>query len=93
MTVPIRVMSSDVSLCVLSLPELASGVGLDETVMTLIKPETFVLLNKSDLSGPQELSAIRDQFGACSGVWPVSVVTGRGMNEFVEEFAREMNVR
>ncbi|EJF63061.1 tRNA modification GTPase TrmE [Dichomitus squalens LYAD-421 SS1] len=83
------VQSADVSLCVLSAPEVvvssaASGTPLNipPTVVPLMKDDTIVLLNKVDLL-PSSLSL---PSAPAQATWGVSLSTGQGTQTFLEQF-------
>ncbi|KAL0581206.1 mitochondrial splicing system protein [Marasmius crinis-equi] len=83
------VQGSDISLCVLSLPETVDSttpIRLPSGVQPLINPNTCFLLNKTDLiSSP---SNVRDVLGLpYERAWTVSLTTGEGTSEFLSGFA------
>ncbi len=87
--------SSDVSLCVLSAPDvLVRSQGgdwdlrLPSPVAPLVKDDTFILLNKTDLLPPPALAKL------LSGTtWAVSLSTGHGTQAFMDSFARALHNR
>lgn len=82
---------ADVSLCVLSLPEVLtdeSRVAIPPTLEPLVGPDTFVLLNKQDLTDSVPLSIIGDRQS-----WAVSLATGEGTKEFLDGFAEALRKR
>ncbi|KAH9918164.1 tRNA modification GTPase TrmE [Fomitopsis serialis] len=92
------VESTDVSLCVLSLPDVAEGSTnspvIPPSVASLIAPDTYVLLNKSDVAdiAPNRVSAILDALGTSRG-WVVSLATGKGTQDFLDGFAQALQER
>jgi tRNA modification GTPase len=60
------------------------------SIEPLITPETFFLLNKSDLAS----TPIIDLPATLSGrAWPVSLSTGEGTKEFLDTFSRALQKR
>ncbi|KAI5124891.1 hypothetical protein M0805_007320 [Coniferiporia weirii] len=90
-----RVAESDISLCVLSVPEAITdaGVCIPSQVQELIEPSTYVLLNKADLGGPKERMAAKKSFESCAGVWTVSLTSGEGLEGFLDGLGRSINKR
>lgn len=85
------VQGADVSLCVLSLPEVLtdeSRVEIPPTLEPLVGPDTFVLLNKQDLTHSIPFSIIGDRQS-----WAVSLATGEGTKEFLDGFAEALRKR
>ncbi|KAL5488220.1 MSS1_1 [Sanghuangporus weigelae] len=99
-----RVAESDVSLCVLSIPDI---LGLDDGIPLPRVPEearemmtrsTYVLLNKTDLcSGEDKLRAERAlaalSMSSSGGIWSVSLTCGEGLDRFMSEFGRALGDR
>jgi len=90
------VLGADISLCVLSLQEtMIDAIGgpqmrIPPLIEPLITPETFFLLNKSDLAS----TPIIDLPATLSGrAWPVSLSTGEGTKEFLDNFSRALQKR
>ncbi|RDX53010.1 tRNA modification GTPase TrmE [Lentinus brumalis] len=89
------VESSDVSLCVLSASDvLVRSQGgdwdlrLPSTVAPLVKDDTFILLNKTDLLPPSALAQLPS-----GTTWAVSLSTGHGTQAFMDSFARALHNR
>lgn len=94
----LRIRASDVSLCVLSLPEVLSEsangpcIQIPGSLDALITPETYFLFNKSDLPlSPTAHKLVEATFG--SRAWVASLTTGEGTNEFLVGFARALQNR
>ncbi|KAI1793014.1 tRNA modification GTPase TrmE [Ganoderma leucocontextum] len=90
------VQSSDVSLCVLSAPEVltgsaASGSSLEipSTIAPLLKDDTFILLNKMDLLSPDT----RLPSTVSHKTWGVSLGTGEGSRFFMDHFGKALQQR
>lgn len=89
-----RVKESDVSLCVLSLPDVVTNtadgprIRIPPSLESLITPETFFLLNKSDLSKTTPPAQINGK-----GIWTASLNTGEGTQEFINSFAIALQAR
>ncbi|KAH9950109.1 tRNA modification GTPase TrmE [Amylocystis lapponica] len=84
------VEAADVSLCVLSLPEIVAGIP--PSLEHLITPRTFVLLNKLDLTPPAHIisaRAVSDRIGT-AGAWEVSLSTGQGTQAFLDGFGKAL---
>jgi hypothetical protein len=82
-----RLAQADVSICVMSLAEIATpggAVRVPERVQHLLGPNTHVLLNKLDLCGQGQINNVRSAFSQCAGVWPMSLNTLQGASEFVK---------
>ena len=83
-----RLSEADASICVMSLVEVATASGevrVPERVKHLLKPNTHVLLNKLDLCDEGlRIDVVRKAFSHCAGVWPMSLSTQAGANEFVK---------
>ncbi|TFY59822.1 hypothetical protein EVJ58_g5531 [Rhodofomes roseus] len=92
------VQSTDISLCVLSLPDImnstSKGPGISSSVSPLISPETYVLLNKSDMADvtPDQVSSVLTALGVRQG-WVVSLTTGKGTQDFLDGFAQALQHR
>ncbi|KIM83976.1 hypothetical protein PILCRDRAFT_421153 [Piloderma croceum F 1598] len=94
------VQESDISLCVLSLPEVivSSPAGeslqirIPQSLERLVTPETFLLLNKSDLAATPLASAVTVD-GVSAKAWVASLSTGEGTKEFLDNFARALQER
>ncbi|KAJ4472020.1 tRNA modification GTPase TrmE [Lentinula aciculospora] len=82
------VQASDVSLCVLSLPEIYDGSSfhIPSSLNNLVTPRTCFLLNKSDLFQGQPSD---DQIQCALGknAWVASLETGQGTLSFLSQFA------
>ena len=87
----LRVATSDISLCVLSLPEVTSGT-LPAGIGALIKPDTLILLNKADLAHHGEVDVSRILPTSCIH-WTVSVNDGTGMQSFMNGLATVLRDR
>jgi hypothetical protein len=87
-----RIQDADISLCVLSLPEVvkstANGYRLDlpPELHPFISANTLVLLNKSDLVPGSAAANLNVTIG--EQAWAASLSTGEGMTEFMEGFVR-----
>ncbi|KAF8514806.1 tRNA modification GTPase GTPBP3 [Hysterangium stoloniferum] len=84
------VHDSDINLCVLSLPEALKGPPLPATIELLFDENTLVLYNKADLVG-DDVTVISDMGGRWTRT--VSVTTGFGMQEFVQDLGRILKKR
>ena len=87
--------SSDVSLCVLSAPDVLvrsrdSGweLSVPPTITPLVKDDTYILLNKVDLLPPSALANLPSR-----ATWAVSLSTGHGTQAFMESFAQALQQR
>lgn len=93
-----RVQSTDISICVLSMPDIINGStrspSIPPSVASLITPETYVLLNKSDMTGVEQaqISFVLDALGVQKG-WVVSLATGAGTQAFLNGFAESLQER
>ena len=79
------VESADVALCVLSSPEVVSnskGIQYPPALAPLIKDDTFILYNKTDLLAPSTPPP-NAQF---QKHWLVSLETGQGVQAFMDGF-------
>jgi tRNA modification GTPase len=90
------VQEADVSLCVLSLPEVIFDgpdnpqMGIPPSLERLVTPETFFLLNKADLVTPAIVERVTVLNG---GTWAVSLSTSQGTKEFLDGFCRALQER
>lgn len=76
-----RVESSDVSLCVLSSPDVFTESGdirIPTNIEPLIKEDTFILFNKIDLSRFEQPPSLPSRAS-----WAVSLQTGEGLQAFM----------
>lgn len=93
-----RVQSTDISICVLSLPDVVKGsagsIVFPPSVASLITPETYVLLNKLDMTSsvPKQITSVLNMLGVRKG-WVVSLTTGAGTQEFLDGFAESLQER
>ena len=88
-----RIDTSDVSLCVLSIPDVIapdSGVQITGSIKRHILPSTFVLFNKSDICDSKDLTGLIEAVHPCAGAWVVSLSTGEGLDRFVTEFGNTL---
>ena len=90
------IQSADVSLCVLSAPEVVVGspdsgssLNIPPTVAPLLKEDTILLLNKIDLL-PSSVPLPSSPFPA---TWGVSLGTGRGTQTFMKQFGETLRQR
>ncbi|KAF9268317.1 tRNA modification GTPase TrmE [Marasmius fiardii PR-910] len=83
------VQDSDISLCVLSLPEmLPSRLRIPTSVQSLISSNTCFLFNKTDLLPPaMDGSRWLTESLPCAKFWSVSLTTGEGTEEFLSGLA------
>lgn len=89
---------ADVSLCVLSLPEVIertpSGpqLRIPKALQPLLTPDTYFLFNKSDLLespiSPEALSSLTGQPS-----WAASLATGEGSTNFLGGFSKALQNR
>ncbi|KAH7875938.1 hypothetical protein F5879DRAFT_957542 [Lentinula edodes] len=88
------VQASDLSLCVLSLPEIyeSSYFHIPSSSKDLITPETCFLLNKSDLLQTQP-SDIQIQSALGKNAWIASLETGHRTFEFLSSFTEMLKQR
>ncbi|OBZ71947.1 tRNA modification GTPase GTPBP3, mitochondrial [Grifola frondosa] len=93
------VESSDVSLCVLALPEILKShdgakfsLDIPSSVSSLLTSNTFVLLNKADLA-TSALSEINLSDLGVQHAWMVSLGTGHGTQTFLEGFGKALQQR
>lgn len=90
-----RVQEADISLCVLSLPDIMNDtigglqMQIPPSLAPLITPGTFFLLNKSDLAS----ASIPEIQPFNSKAWIASLSTGQGMREFIDSFSRALQER
>ena len=92
----LSIQSADVSLCVLSAPEVivgspdsGSSLNIPPTVAPLLKEDTILLLNKIDLL-PSSVPLPSSPFPA---TWGVSLGTGRGTQTFMKQFGETLRQR
>lgn len=94
----LRVRTADVSLCVLSMPEVI-GIGsggpqlcIPEALQSLVTSSTYFLFNKSDLL---ELPMSLDTPSLLTGQpsWVASLATGEGSAEFLAGFSKALQNR
>ncbi|KAF9004780.1 hypothetical protein BDQ17DRAFT_1473977, partial [Cyathus striatus] len=79
------VKEADIALCVLSLPDAATpsgGLNIPEELKALVTPETFFLLNKSDLASSSHVPLER--------AWIASLQTGQGTQDFLTGFGERL---
>ncbi|KAG8960218.1 mitochondrial splicing system protein [Tulasnella sp. 408] len=88
------VASADISLCVLSLPDVLSG-SVPSSVKELITPDTLLLLNKTDLVDGQqpETTNHSSALSTSEHQWRASVNTGTGMKSFLGDFVQVLRDR
>ena len=90
--------TSDVSLCVLSLPEVMveTSAGLRIEIPLSLKPlithKTLFLLNKIDLIPPAKADQLSSFTGPCPA-WKASLSSGEGMSSFLSGFAQTLDDR
>ena len=87
----------------LSLPEVIIDtptgkdlqIRIPHSLERLVTPETFFLLNKSDLAATPLASAVTVDCGIGGGTkaWVASLGTGEGTKEFLDNFARALQER
>ncbi len=106
------VKKADFSLCILSLPDLISSgsspgkeleVILPSTISKLVGPNTYFLLNKSDLvPNFSSVSSIHVRSGKADGpvfsivggrFWAASLITGNGIHSFVDGLAESLKMQ
>jgi tRNA modification GTPase len=84
------IQEADVSLCVLSLPEVLSetepGIRMPASVLPLLSSTTLFLLNKADLVSSPDATVLPLS-------WTVSLCTGEGTAEFLASFAKTLHQR
>ncbi|THU78787.1 tRNA modification GTPase TrmE [Dendrothele bispora CBS 962.96] len=92
------VEASDISLCVLSLPDILTvtsgrpSMHTPLTLKTLFKPDTCFLLNKSDLLATAvSENDIRQLLG--NKAWVTSLSTGQGTSEFLKGLSEVLQDR
>lgn len=80
------------------MPDVVNGStgspSIPPSVASLITPETYVLLNKSDMAAvePKQISSVLDALGVHQG-WVVSLATGAGTQAFLDGFAESLQER
>ncbi len=99
------IKDSDISLCVLPLPEILDADGreinIPQSVRSLITKDTYFLLNKSDLvsANPDTIRMLNQALAELCGsqmvdrTWTASITTGAGTHTFVEGLARGLKVQ
>ena len=85
------IQEADVSLCVLSLPDVIRTGGLPPPVEPLMTFNTLVLLNKQDLVVQAELRPYTVK--QIQNSWNVSLATGAGMSDFMEGLGKVLKQR
>lgn len=86
----LSVASSDIALCVLSFPDVLSGL-IDPKILSLITPQTLILLNKLDLAaGPSPISTAQMP---SEMQWRASLNSGLGLESFLEGFSKVLKER
>lgn len=87
------VLGADLSLLVLSFPEALSVGSLEipQSLKSLVSPNTFFLLNKSDLCPSVPEQSFGHEFHGRA--WSVSLTTGAGTSEFLEGFSAALQER
>lgn len=96
----ISVRQADVSLLVLSLPDIIhdspSGPTISTHITSLLEKSTYILLNKSDLVPPSTLKAVetvvRETFPD-TPQWTASLANGEGTTDFLQRFATALQTR
>lgn len=93
-TWPYSVASADISLCVLSLPDVLSG-SIPTSIKELITPNTLLLLNKTDITDDKQPPSADPSAAlpASEHRWQVSVNTGAGMKSFLDDFVHVLRDR
>lgn len=88
------VASADVSLCVLSLPDVLSG-SVPSSIKELITPDTLLLLNKTDLVDDKQPKSTNHSSALSTSEhqWQASVNTGTGMKHFLDDFVQVLRDR
>ena len=102
----LSVEEADLSLCVLSLPDVLSSSGsvqvrLPEEVKGHLKPDTLFLLNKSDTIAtlpPKDSFAFQEYNNECGSnkqlqFWTVSLRTSEGMQLFLDGLAEVLRTK
>lgn len=83
--------AADLTICVLSLPDVLNS-PVQQDIRNLIKPNTVILLNKSDLvmEKPAKLPGglVSHEPQLC---WQASVARGTGMPEFIEGLTKVLH--
>ena len=59
----------------------------------MIGPDTYVLLNKVDACGEEDVDALRKELPGCAGTWIISVSTGQGLDKFVSDIGGVLKAR
>lgn len=82
------VQGADISLCVLSLSDVAFNdekIVLPSSLNGLVNENTFYLFNKADLVPPEYA-----QLAQTSNAWVISLNTGQGTAEFLAQFSEAL---
>ncbi|OAX39244.1 tRNA modification GTPase TrmE [Rhizopogon vinicolor AM-OR11-026] len=87
------IKEADLSLCVLSLPDVLSSSGnarvrLPDEVKGHLKPNTLFLLNKSDM-----ITSLLSEHNIRPQFWPVSLRTSKGTQLFLDGLAEVLRTR
>ena len=96
----ISVRQADVSLLVLSLPDIIhdspSGPTISTHITSLLEKSTYILLNKSDLVPPSTLKAVEtvvQETFPDTPQWTASLANGEGTANFLQGFATALQTR
>ncbi|KAK7060113.1 mitochondrial splicing system protein [Paramarasmius palmivorus] len=86
------VQGSNISLCVLSLPDLLheQEPRLPTTIEPLVTSNTYFLLNKADLLFAQNEERRLNEVLGDKKSWVVSLTSGEGTSRFLTEFAQSL---
>lgn len=87
------VADSDLTLCVLSLPEFLKDRRIPEVVSPLVTSDTLYLLNKSDLVCQSDIEFSHSVLELSHNAWIMSLTTGRGMKNFLSGLGGILNDR
>lgn len=87
------VADSDLTLCVLSLPEFLKDRRIPEVVSPLVTSNTLYLLNKSDLVCQSDIEFNHSVLDLSHNVWIMSLTTGCGMKDFLSGLGAILNDR
>ncbi|GJJ07254.1 hypothetical protein Clacol_001454 [Clathrus columnatus] len=87
------ITDSDLTLCILSLPDFLQYRCLPDAVLPLITEKTFFLLNKSDLVARPDLELNYPGIALYRNAWAVSLKTESGMKGFLSDFGSILNSR
>lgn len=85
--------ASDLSLCVLSLPEFMKDQCIPKAVSRLVTSDTLYLLNKNDLVVQSENELKHTDIVLHRNAWVVSLTTESGMKKFLSDLGRILNDR